>query len=408
MVNELEPLLIPHLAGVSLSRLQLYPSPRDLTGVIGSRITNLVLLDAVSDRDLSLQLLEELGRMGASVRVVALLGSNDPDFILRCLRAGAADFLIQPFTAEQVEAAFGKLARAQSVVDGAGGGADTAKIIAVMPAKGACGATTVASNLAFQWKRAGGKRVLLVDLDPLTGNLSFLLKVKSSYSFLDALQRAGELDGDLWSTMVKQVNGVDVLLAPELMLANIQELRDPSPILEYARHAYDVVVLDTSGVYGEWNLNVARQASELLLVTTNELPALQAAQRALSYLDTNRIGRWKIRLIVNRYLRDMGLSREVIGTALHTEVFDTLSSDYEGVQKSLLDGKPIPPAACSEKGSRNWSTAWAASPNPPRRRLRRFPACWAFSRKRPSKPHVEHVQPHAFPAGRHSRSGRSE
>lgn len=350
MVNELEPLLIPHLAGVSLSRLQLYPSPRDLTGVIGSRITNLVLLDAVSDRDLSLQLLEELGRMGASVRVVALLGSNDPDFILRCLRAGAADFLIQPFTAEQVEAAFGKLARAQSVVDGAGGGADTAKIIAVMPAKGACGATTVASNLAFQWKRAGGKRVLLVDLDPLTGNLSFLLKVKSSYSFLDALQRAGELDGDLWSTMVKQVNGVDVLLAPELMLANIQELRDPSPILEYARHAYDVVVLDTSGVYGEWNLNVARQASELLLVTTNELPALQAAQRALSYLDTNRIGRWKIRLIVNRYLRDMGLSREVIGTALHTEVFDTLSSDYEGVQKSLLDGKPIPTSSLLGKG----------------------------------------------------------
>ena len=348
MVNELEPLLIPHLAGVSLSRLQLYPSPRDLVGVVGSRITNLVLLDAVSDRDQALQILEELGRMGASVRVVALLGNNDPDYILRCLRAGASDFLIQPFTADQVEAAFGKLARVQPSADNSG--KELAKIVAVMPAKGACGATTIASNLAFQWKRAGNKKVLLVDLDPLTGNLSFLLKAKSTFSFLDALQRAGELDGDLWGSMVKQVNGVDVLLAPELMLANIQELRDPSPILEYARHVYDVVILDTSGVYGEWNLNVARMANELLLVTTNELPALQAAQRALSYLDTNRIGRWKVRLIVNRYLRDVGLSREVIGTALHTEVFDTLSSDYEGVQKSLLDGKPIPISSLLGKG----------------------------------------------------------
>jgi pilus assembly protein CpaE len=319
-----------------------------LAGVVGSRITNLVLLDAISDRDQALQLLEELGRMGPTVRVIALLGTNDPDFILRCLRAGAADFLIQPFTADQLEAAFGKLARVQPASDGAG--QDLAKIIAVMPAKGACGATTVASNLAFQWKRVSGKKILLVDLDPLTGNLSFLLKVKSTYSFLDTLQRANELDGDLWSTMVQQVNGVDVLLAPELMLANIQELRDPSPILEYARHAYDVVILDTSGVYGEWNLNVARLANELLLVTTNELPALQAAQRALSYLDTNRIGRWKIRLIVNRYLRDVGLSREVIGTALHTEVFDTLSSDYEGVQKSLMDGKPIPTSTVLGKG----------------------------------------------------------
>ena len=124
-----------------------------------------------------------------------------------------------------------------------------------------------------------------------------------------------------WS---RTVNGVDVLLAPELMVEGAQDLHDPSPILEYARHAYDVIMLDAGSVYGDWNLNLARAGQEVLLVTTNELPALQAAQRALSYLDANRIGRWKIRLLVNRYHRDVGLSREVIGTALHTEVFDIL------------------------------------------------------------------------------------
>ena len=342
MVSELETLLTPHLAGLTLSRLQTYPSPRDLSSLVGGGAANLVLLDAISDRDMALHLLEELSRMGSNVSVLALLGANDPDFILRCRRAGAADFLIQPFTADQLDAAFAKVARVQpSSADTSG--KDPCKIIAVMPAKGACGATTIAANLAFQWKRLGGKKILLADLDPLTGNLSFLLKAKSIYSFLDALQRAGELDQDLWHTMVQQVNGVDVLLAPELILENVQELlNDPSPILEYARQSYDVVVLDTASVYGEWNLNLARQANELLLVTTNELPALQATQRALSYLDTHRIGRWKIRLIVNRYVRDVGLSREVIGTALHSEIFDTLASDYDGVQRSLMDGKPIP------------------------------------------------------------------
>ena len=309
---------------------------------------HLVFLDTASDRDQSLQLLEEVGRSGSPVQVIAILEGNDPDFILRCLRAGASDFLILPLTAEQVDAAFGKLSRVQPVQDSSG--KESAKTIAVMPAKGACGATTVASNLAFQWKRMSGKKVLLVDMDPLTGNLSFLLKVKSVYSFLDALNRASELDADLWSAMVRPVHGVDVLLAPDLMLDHNQDLRDPSPILEYARHAYDVVILDTSSVYTEWNLNCARAANELLLVTTNELPALQAAQRALSYLDTNRIGRWKIRLIVNRYLRDVGLSREVIGTALHTEVFETLPSDYEAVQKALLDGKPIQASTPFGKG----------------------------------------------------------
>jgi pilus assembly protein CpaE len=273
-------------------------------------------------------LLAEMARL-AGTQVLALLSGNDPDLILRCLRTGALDFLIQPFTADQLEAALGKLARLQPAGEAAG--KEPAKIFAVMPAKGACGATTVACNLAFQWKRHGAKRILLADLDLLAGTLSFLLKIKSVYSFLDVLQRASELDVDLWNAMVTPVNGVDVLL-------------------DYARHVYDVVVIDAGGVYGEWNLNQARQANELLLVTTNELPALQAAQRALSYLDTNRIGRWKVRLVVNRYHRDVGLSREVIGTALHTEVFDSLPSDYEAVQHALMEGKPIPSSTPFGKG----------------------------------------------------------
>ncbi len=340
MVQELEPVLRQHLSGIPVSHLRTYPSPRDLAGALGGAASQLVFLDVISDHEQSLQLLTEIVRLGGSTQVIALIGGNEPDLILRCLRAGAIDFLLQPFTGDQVEAAMAKLARLQPSPEHHG--KEPAKIFAVMPAKGACGATTIACNLAFQWKRHGNQKVLLADLDPLAGTTSFLLKIKSTYSFLDALNHAHELDADLWNGMVTNVNGVDVLLAPELMVEGTQDLRDPSPVLEYARHAYDLVVVDTGSVYGDWNLNTARLANELLLVTTNELPALQAAQRALSYLDTNRIGRWKIRLIVNRYHRDVGLSRDVIGTALHTEVFDILPSDYEAVQKALMEGKPAP------------------------------------------------------------------
>jgi pilus assembly protein CpaE len=347
MLEELEPLLNSHLPGSAVNYLRSYPAPRELAGFVGAPGPHLIFLDVAKDLSQAMQLLGEMARM-PGVQVLALLNANDPDLILRCLRTGALDFLIQPFTADQLEAALAKLARVQPAGEAAG--KEPAKIFAVMPAKGACGATTVACNLAFQWKRHGAKRILLADLDLLAGTLSFLLKIKSVYSFLDVLQRANELDMDLWNAMVTPVNGIDVLLAPELIVDGMQDLRDPSPILEYARHVYDVVVIDAGGVYGEWNLNQARLASELLLVTTNELPALQAAQRALSYLDTNRIGRWKVRLVVNRYHRDVGLSREVIGTALHTEVFDSLPSDYEAVQHALMEGKPIPSSSPFGKG----------------------------------------------------------
>ena len=74
---------------------------------------HLVFLDTASDRDQSIQLLEEVSRLGSHVQVIAILEGNEPDFLLRCLRAGASDFIILPLTSEQVDAAFAKLSRAQ-------------------------------------------------------------------------------------------------------------------------------------------------------------------------------------------------------------------------------------------------------------------------------------------------------
>ena len=53
-------------------------------------------------------------------------------------------------------------------------------------------------------------------------------------------------------------------------------------------------------------------------------------------------GRHLLLQLDDRMLRDVGLSREVIATALHTEVYDIFPSDYESVQKSLMEGKPAP------------------------------------------------------------------
>src|SRR5580704_18801987 len=108
MADELEPLLRVHLPGSPISHVRSYPSPRDLAGAIGGGAPHVVFLDVVSDTEQAIQLLTEMTRLGPSVQVIALLLGNDPDAILRCLRAGATDFLVQPFTADQIEAALAK------------------------------------------------------------------------------------------------------------------------------------------------------------------------------------------------------------------------------------------------------------------------------------------------------------
>jgi pilus assembly protein CpaE len=335
IIRDLAPLLRKHLPTFSGHDLNSYPQRYQLAEVLSVETPNLCLLEISEPRDAGLALIHDLLRLDAKLPIIVVLANNDPELVLRSLRQGASDFLIPPFTSEQVEAALQKIARLQSTRATAAG-----KVYCIMPAKGGCGASTIASNLAYKMKR-GDKRILLADLDPLAGTLSFLLKIKSNFSFLDALARSHDIDADLWKGVVTTRHGVDVLLSPEVMTEGMSDLKDASSIIEYARGTYDLVLLDSGGVYGEWNLSQAQLADEILLVTTNELTALQAVQRSMSYLEANNIGRYKLRLIVNRYDRHTGLSKDVIGTALHTDIFHIMPSDYEAIQKSLMEGKPL-------------------------------------------------------------------
>ena len=338
--RDLTPLLAPHFAAFSGHDLEHYPTIGQLGVAFRTYDPNLCFLDLISDRGAALGVIPDLLRLNPGLPIVAVMAGNDSDLILQCMRLGAAEFLIQPYTQDQLEASLEKLAKQQPASQAPHRG----KVICVMPAKGGSGATTVSCNLAYRWKKHDPqKRILLADLDPLAGTMSFILKVKSNYSFVDVVQRSTEIDADLWKSVTTTRNGVDILLSPEAVIAGISELTDASAILEYARAVYDVVIIDAGSVYGDWNLSQAQVCDELLLIATNELTSLQAVQRSLSYLETNNIGRWKIRVIVNRYDKHIGLSRESIATALHTDIYHVIPSDYDALQRALIDGKTVAP-----------------------------------------------------------------
>jgi pilus assembly protein CpaE len=339
MAHELAPLLSEFLPFTRALELREYPTRSRLTEALEQHAANLCLVDAATNPDWAVALLSDLSTLNQKLPIVALHASNNPDFLLRCLRQGATEFLIQPFTREQFSAVMQRIAAVAAGPEGGRG--QQAEVICVMPAKGACGASTVACTLACQMRKAGAARVLLADLDPLTGTLSFQLKLKSGYSFMDALTRGGSIDADVWKGLVYSTHGIDALLAPEKPIHGIDELHDVGVILNFARAAYDVVVVDSSGAFGAWNRTLARSCDELLLVATNELASLQAAQRVLDYLSNSRVDRRRIRLVVNRYVKDLGLSKEVIETALHTEIYQIIPSDWEAVQHAEVEGKPV-------------------------------------------------------------------
>lgn len=339
MQRELGMLLRATLPTSPVQELGNYPDSKGLQQLLGTHQPNVCFVDFAGNVDMALNLVNLINHTDPGIGIVAVMPSNDPELILRSMRHGATEFMMSPLNQDQLQGALDKLYR--TLPKEKTEQRSLAKTIAVIPAKGACGATTIAACLAFQVRRLGHKRVLLADLDPLAGTISFLLKVKCAYSFMDVLHRDGELDKDLWKAMVTNRENIDVLLSPENISDAAMDLQDARPIIDYARTAYDVIVMDAGSAYGTWNLSQAALADEVLLITTNELPALQAAQRAMGYFDSNGIPRQKIKLVVNRFSKDLGLSKEVVATALGVDIFEIIPSDYDTIQKGLLEGKPI-------------------------------------------------------------------
>ena len=140
-------------------------------------------------------------------------------------------------------------------------------------------------------------------------------------------------------------NKLVVILPPDNPVDVLSEPYDVSAAVNFARQLYETIIIDSPGPYEDWGLNHARLADTLLLVTTNELPALHCTQRALAYLTRHGISRAKIGLLVNRYNPDVGLGREAIETALRTEVLHVVPSDYPAVHKSMMEGKPLAPGS---------------------------------------------------------------
>jgi len=322
-----------------------YPTRAIIEEALGGHGINLCFVDASSREEWALALLSDLALLNPKLPVVALHAANQPELILKSLRQGATEFLCAPLTEDQ----FGTVMERIASVHRARGGSE-GKVVCFMPVKGACGASTMACNVAWHWRKLASGKVVLADLDPLAGTVAFLAKVKQNYSFLDALSRAGELDEDIWKGLVSVKSGVDVLAAPEQPVHGINGDANPATLLQFMRTVYEAVLLDTGGPFGSWNISVARLCDELVLVTTNELPALHAAQKALANLEKHRVESGKIRLVINRFRKEIGLQKDLVEAALHLEVFHVVPNAPEDVQAAVVEGKFVPVSSPAGKG----------------------------------------------------------
>jgi pilus assembly protein CpaE len=213
-------------------------------------------------------------------------------------------------------------------------------VLAVMTAKGGVGATTIATNLAGVLARRGN-RVCLVDLDFAMGDVLAFLDLTGGSAISDVIANIRRLDRELLdSSLLRHASGVQVL-------AQTDKVHDASSIepaglvslIELLRQHYQAILIDGLRTFDDQAVAVLDACDRVLLVVTQEVPAVRRAQRCVTFLRRLGIADSNVHLVVNRYSRSSEVRKELISETVGLPVSATIGNDYPGLVRTINHGK---------------------------------------------------------------------
>ncbi len=277
----------------------------------------------------TLDLVRELS--SRSVAVVTVGAKKDSDVIIAAMRAGAREFL-EEHDAESLEGAVQGLLAAT-------GALQVGKITAVLSAKGGLGATTVATNLAGALHRRG-KRVCVTDLDLEMGDVLSFLDMQGKYSFAEIAANVRRLDRDLLDQSVPcHASGVWVVSQTERVAnADGVDAEKVGSVIRFLRPHYDHLVLDGVHGFGDVALTSLDLADHIILLVTQEVPAVRDAQRCVEIFERLGYEHSRLALVVNRYQKGSSITRAVIEETVGLEVTATIGNDFHSLSRAVNRG----------------------------------------------------------------------
>ncbi|HEX6970343.1 MAG TPA: P-loop NTPase [Micromonosporaceae bacterium] len=272
----------------------------------------------------------------------------DVDLLGEALRAGIREVVAANDSVELLAACARSITVSQQMAPAAGlsakGGAPgpDAKVITVFAAKGGCGKTTIATNLAIALAANGSRRVGLIDLDLAFGDVAIMLQLVPDRSIADAVEFGDELGADALRTLFTPYGpGVDTLLAPPNP-ADAERVsgRVVAEVLRLAKGMFDYLVIDTPPQFTDHVLAALDVSYLHVLLTTPDIPALKNLRITLDTFDLLDLPKEHRLILLNRSDAKVGLTAADIGRVIREPIAAYVPSSRD-VPVSINRGVPI-------------------------------------------------------------------
>lgn len=313
-----------------------YPGQDDI-GQIIEVDPDVVVVDLEPDLERALELVESICSQTHGLTVMVYSSNSDPELPVRCMRAGAREFLIDPvLPASASEALVRALARRSEIRRHKKA---TGKLFVFAGTKGGSGVTTIASNFAVALAKESGEKVSLIDLDLDLGDVALTLGLTTKFTVHDALESANRLDSNFLSALfAKHSSGLSVLGALDAVPTTQPSPESIEKLLRVTREDYPYVVVDAgTPSFGMFNA-LFEMASTVYLVTQVGVVDLRNANRIVSGYFSG-LDSEKLEIVLNRFIeRNVEIDEAAITKALTRPAKWKVPNDYVAAQRAQNSG----------------------------------------------------------------------
>jgi pilus assembly protein CpaE len=331
---------------------------------------DIVLMDVNMPQLDGLQATELMAHEVPGSPVIIMSVQGERDYIRRAMQAGAREFLIKPFSGDELTASIRRvhqleqkkgtfLAKAVAASPLAGDGAATAprrgEVFLVFSGKGGVGKSIIASNLAIALGMETGARVALVDLDLQFGDIGVLLNLDHHRSITDLADTAASNDPEfIQDVLANGPEGIKVLLAPiSPELADLVTADHLRTVMQELQRTFDFIVVDTASHLAEINLEAIELVTRVIVVTALSIPSIKDTKLTLKVLESLNVERDRILLVLNRSDAHSEFNREAVETNLRFPIAVQIAYDPKVVGSSVNRGTPFVSANPEAEVSRN-------------------------------------------------------